>query len=611
MADITLVKISALPAAEQIGAEDLLPVVQEGATKAVAYGVIKDDIAEELAPDATLSEAGKAADAKAVGDALALKADKTELTAEVSRIDAALATKANANDVNAALATKANADDVTAALALKADTATVNTELEAKVDTDTVNAALALKADKTELTAGLATKQNVLTFDTEPTDGSTNPVTSGGVYSATADINGEINYLFEDGNNLLPIRDYTASYRGITLTVSNGVITIEGTATNTVRVKLSGDAYEMVGNAKEEWKLEELPQFEVGKTYSLHNIIVSGELPSADGVSLRGHDGASVVSATIPQETLSDTIAYAMLYIAANSTVDVSFIPAFIEGTVDEPAYVKKLNPAVYVEGATYSQNVIGREFIYNSTFESALKLPDTYEAAGEKTPLIVLAHGLSSGITANTWGSANMKALVGKFAESGYAVFDVNQVTSADWCNPALVKKYIRGLNNVIKNYNVTPVAIFGESMGSLIGLCLSTLISGIKVCAISGIRLDFEARYNQITDQTVKAIIDSNLGFTSGYDAVAVAGVDKTAIPAVDGSINAICNAQFPPTFFLYGTSDTTTKQESLAKIPIIKAGGTICKQAEYDGDHTAMCYLLADNSYDDVMEWFSEWV
>lgn len=184
MADITLVKISALPAVEQIGAEDLLPVVQEGATKAVAYGVIKDDIANELAPDATLSEAGKAADAKAVGDALALKADKTELTAEVSRIDAVLATKANTNDVNAALTTKANADDVTAALALKADTATVNAELATKANIDTVNAALALKADKTELAAGLATKQNVLTFDSAPIEGSTNPVTSGGVWEA-------------------------------------------------------------------------------------------------------------------------------------------------------------------------------------------------------------------------------------------------------------------------------------------------------------------------------------------------------------------------------------------------------------------------------------------
>lgn len=178
MADITLVKISALPAAEQIGAEDLLPVVQEGATKAIAYGVIKDDIANELAPDATLSEAGKAADAKAVGDALALKADKTELTAEVSRIDAALNTKVNNTTYTAEV--ERIDDDI----ATKADAAATTAALATKANANDVTAALAIKADKTELTAGLATKQNTLTFDSAPTEGSTNPVTSGGVWEA-------------------------------------------------------------------------------------------------------------------------------------------------------------------------------------------------------------------------------------------------------------------------------------------------------------------------------------------------------------------------------------------------------------------------------------------
>jgi hypothetical protein len=51
-------------------------------------------------------------------------------------------------------------------------------------------------ATKTELTNGLALKQNVLTFDTTPTENSTNPVTSGGVKTAldskanTADLAG-------------------------------------------------------------------------------------------------------------------------------------------------------------------------------------------------------------------------------------------------------------------------------------------------------------------------------------------------------------------------------------------------------------------------------------
>lgn len=194
MAEISIVKISALPVAEQIGDEDLLALAQDGATKALAYGTIKDDISEELAPDATLSEAGKAADAKAVGDALALKADVTAVTAEVSRIDTALAAKANTNDVNAALATKANADEVAAALALKADASTVNAELATKADTDTVNAALALKADKTEVTAGLAAKQNVLTFDSTPTEGSTNPVTSGGAWDSVTELKNDLSY---------------------------------------------------------------------------------------------------------------------------------------------------------------------------------------------------------------------------------------------------------------------------------------------------------------------------------------------------------------------------------------------------------------------------------
>lgn len=41
-------------------------------------------------------------------------------------------------------------------------------------------------ATTTQLTNGLAGKQNTLTFDTTPTEGSSNPVTSGGIYSAFA-----------------------------------------------------------------------------------------------------------------------------------------------------------------------------------------------------------------------------------------------------------------------------------------------------------------------------------------------------------------------------------------------------------------------------------------
>lgn len=45
-----------------------------------------------------------------------------------------------------------------------------------------------VKADAEETEAALAQKQPILTFDTSPTSGSTNPVTSGGVYKAIGDI---------------------------------------------------------------------------------------------------------------------------------------------------------------------------------------------------------------------------------------------------------------------------------------------------------------------------------------------------------------------------------------------------------------------------------------
>lgn len=45
-----------------------------------------------------------------------------------------------------------------------------------------------IKFGNTTVAAELAAKQNSLTFDSTPTNGSTNPVTSGGIYSALSSI---------------------------------------------------------------------------------------------------------------------------------------------------------------------------------------------------------------------------------------------------------------------------------------------------------------------------------------------------------------------------------------------------------------------------------------
>ena len=254
-----------------------------------------------------------------------------------------------------------------------------------------------------------------------------------------------------------------------------------------------------------------------------------------------------------------------------------------------------------------YQPADLTREYIWDSNLEYALMLPTNYNSIGEPTKLIICGHGLSSTISANSWGAKNVST---KFVEQGYAVMDVNQVTTQDWCNPALIKKYITALKDITNKYNVTPMYVYGFSMGSLIGITLSTIIPGIKASVISGIRLDLLARYNEATPEE-QAIIDTNLGFTDGFDYNKISGWCKTAFAYLTSDNELVNPVQLPPTLFLWGTSDTLTQSESLEKIDEIKRGGSICEVISYESaTHGAMCLLSAGTSFNDAVDWFTTW-
>lgn len=65
-------------------------------------------------------------------------------------------------------------------------------DLSGYVTTQALNAALANYTTTADLNTLLAGKQDVLTFDNMPTDGSSNPVKSGGVYSSLEQLNAQI-----------------------------------------------------------------------------------------------------------------------------------------------------------------------------------------------------------------------------------------------------------------------------------------------------------------------------------------------------------------------------------------------------------------------------------
>ena len=86
------------------------------------------------------------ADVSTLNTAIATKANSSDVTS-------ALALKADSSSVTAALAEKADADDVASSLATKADSATVAEELATKANTDDVTSALSSKADASDLSA--------------------------------------------------------------------------------------------------------------------------------------------------------------------------------------------------------------------------------------------------------------------------------------------------------------------------------------------------------------------------------------------------------------------------------------------------------------------------
>ena len=95
----------------------------------------------------------------------------------------------------------------------KTDTGLVDIELQATVDSEGNNiaeqfAAIAeTYATEEALESGLAGKQDTLTFDAEPAEGSANPVTSGGVYAAVEGLREDV----EDGTVTAAAADYATS----------------------------------------------------------------------------------------------------------------------------------------------------------------------------------------------------------------------------------------------------------------------------------------------------------------------------------------------------------------------------------------------------------------
>ena len=254
---------------------------------------------------------------------------------------------------------------------------------------------------------------------------------------------------------------------------------------------------------------------------------------------------------------------------------------------------------------ASYAPYAPSGNFLYDSTNNYYLKLPSTYSQTGEKTKCIVISHGLSANSSSATW---SLYDVADSFVTAGYGVIDVLRVTSFDWLNQDLILRYINAIKAASEKYNIEVVGLYGESMGSINGLTIASLLPELKCIVLSGLRLDLKARYDNWSAAD-KATFDTRYGFTEGWDSTKVSGWDKTdyGINVNGEELNPI---QFPPTWFMWGNADDYTT-ESVAKANAIRRGGTIGTIKEYVGNHGQMCDLTASGSLDDCLAWFAKWI
>lgn len=260
--------------------------------------------------------------------------------------------------------------------------------------------------------------------------------------------------------------------------------------------------------------------------------------------------------------------------------------------------------------------------YYWSDKLNYIIRLPEGYAPfAGVPTPLLVLSHGLGSTLTRdsnNGWEKANMRTLVGQFVAEGYAVIDVQRVTTQDWCNPALIRRFCAAINDAVKHYNVVPTVLYGESMGSLIALNLAARYN-FKAMCIAGMRLDFDDIWENIASGSEAAaklaIIKENLGVnghTEEADREIITQTCPTMAEAETTDGRAANMRQFPPAFYLYGDQDQEESHQTahIAKVHHMRNGGNWAQLDHYDTDHTGICYLQPEGCFESVMAFFEEW-
>lgn len=434
------------------------------------------------------------------------------------------------------------------------------------------------------------------------------------------------------GNNIFDIPDYEGSHNGIAISIKNNRITLNGTATKAIRMKLT-HGIDVKDTEQVSWADESLDDmFEVGKQYCLSYRVYSGTFDSALGTPARISKSPSLsfLSVTVPKNiaTAENMPHYIMLYVPINATADVTFEPFFMEAFTQNDMFsydisedvkvTSKFTPKNQYNYFTVSINTSNDDGAESAqTVNAVVTFPESYKAQGEKTPLIMYCHGRTDTVSVGDWveNDAKKRTLIESFVSGGYAVFDVDAIShpsggAVDVGSPAIMQAYIKAWEYIKEHYNVEDkLFIYSLSFGTFVALnMLSWYPTAIKTACLSAIRASHRAVFNRGTPFNAQIAVNFNFNDTTGatYEADKLLGFDPYGDIENDKLIKNI-----PPIKAFTSSGDTLELNEAHTLISAWKAGGNYINYREVSGlNHSDMCYLADEGLRNEVITWFNRY-
>lgn len=215
------------------------------------------------------------------------------------------------------------------------------------------------------------------------------------------------------------------------------------------------------------------------------------------------------------------------------------------------------------------------------------LALPANYQATGRKTEAIMICHGLHGYVSNTGWYGASDEtstflAMVQAYVDSGFAVFDVDQLNqgtdeSYDLGAPAQFSAYIQLWNYIHDNYNVQDrLFIHGFSQGGFVSIHLMRRFPSLfKAGLLTGFRASVKTVYDR--GGSAQSEIGTKFGFSDPlvYEADKVIGFDLYSEIETRNS-QPYVPVQFPPIKAVTSLADTNDYQVAYDTLAAIRNGG-----------------------------------